>query len=74
VIEMPDMPDEGAGAYPISVGDFASGYRIYDRIGVNILRDPFTRATSGLVRFHARRRVGGDVVKAEAFRRRKCST
>lgn len=74
VIEAPDMPNEGAGLYPIAVGDFMSAYRIYDRIGLSILRDPYTQATSGLVRFHARRRVGGDVVKSEALRLLKCST
>lgn len=74
VVEAPDMPSEGAGLYPIAVGDFNQAYRIYDRVGMSILRDPFTQATSGLVRFHARRRVDGAVVKAEALRKVKCST
>ena len=69
VVEAVDCPDVEAGAYPIVVGDFDSGYRIFDRVDMSVLRDPFTQATSGLVRFHARRRVGGDVVKAEAFRK-----
>lgn len=71
VIEAPDMPDVSAGLYAIVLGDFDSGYRIFDRVDMSILRDPFTQATGGLVRFHARRRVGGDVVKAEALRRIK---
>lgn len=69
VVEAVDMPDVGAGLTPIAVGDFKQAYRIYDRVGMSILRDPYTMATSGLVRFHARRRVGGDVVKAAALRK-----
>nr|WP_237718338.1 phage major capsid protein [Rhodovulum sp. PH10] len=71
VIDAPDMPDIAGGAFPIVLGDFASGYRIFDRVDMTILRDPYTQATNGLVRFHCRRRVGGDVVKAEALRKIK---
>jgi HK97 family phage major capsid protein len=73
VIEAIDMPDIAANAYPVVFGDFNSAYRIYDRVSLALLRDPFTQATNGLVRFHARRRVGGDVVKAEAIRKLKIS-
>lgn len=73
VVEAVDMPDQGAGLYPIAFGDFSSAYRIYDRVQLALLRDPFTVATSGLVRFHGRRRVGGAVVKAEALVKLKCS-
>lgn len=69
VIEAVDMPNVAAGTYPIMFGDVASAYRIYDRVSVSILRDPYSVATSGLVRFHARRRVGGGVVRAEAVRK-----
>lgn len=74
VIEVPDMPDEGAGAFPIVLGDFNAAYRIYDRVGMSILRDPYTQATTGKVRFHARRRVGGATVMVEALRKIKCAT
>ncbi|MBI5260260.1 MAG: phage major capsid protein [Bradyrhizobium sp.] len=74
VVEAVDMPDIGAGAFPVVIGDFQSGYRIYDRIQLGVTRDPYTIATSGQTRFHARRRVGGGVAKAEAFRKLKCST
>lgn len=73
VVEAPDMPDIGAGAEPIVFGDFATAYRIYDRLALSVMRDPYTRATNGLVRFHARRRVGGDVVRAEAIRKIRCA-
>ncbi|MEQ1406150.1 phage major capsid protein [Neorhizobium sp. Rsf11] len=74
IIEAVDMPDIGAGAFPIAFGDFNRAYRIYDRVAMSMLRDPFTQATTGKVRFHARRRVGADVVMAEALRKLKIAT
>lgn len=73
IVEAPDMPDISAGTYPIVFGDFMQGYRIFDRVQLAVLRDPFSVATSGLVRFHARRRVAGGVSKAEALRKLKIS-
>jgi len=67
VVEMPDMPNVGAGTYPVVFGDFKQGYRIFDRLSLSILRDPYSQQTNGLVRFHARRRVAGSVAKTEAF-------
>ncbi|CDX21967.1 Phage major capsid protein, HK97 family [Mesorhizobium sp. ORS 3324] len=66
IVEMVDMPDVAANAYPIMFGDL-SGYRIIDRIGLSVLRDPYSQATKGTVRFHARKRVGGDVTNADRF-------
>ncbi len=74
VVEDPTMDDIGAAAEPIIIGDFASAYRVYDRVGLSVMRDPFTVATKGLVRFHARRRVGGGLVLAEALRKIRCAT
>jgi HK97 family phage major capsid protein len=71
IIEDPSMADIGANASPIIVGDFAKAYRIFDRVGMSILRDPYTQATKGLVRFHARRRVGGAPVLTEALAKLK---
>ncbi len=71
VIEDPTMPDIANGTFPIMYGDFSKAYRIYDRVGMSILRDPYTQATKGLVRFHARRRVGGGPVLIEALRKLK---
>ena len=69
VMEAIDMPGIAANAFPIAFGDFSNGYRIYDRVQLVLLRDPFTQASNGFVVFHARRRVGGDVVKAEAIKK-----
>lgn len=73
VIEDPTMPDPASGTFPIEFGDFAKHYRIYDRVGMSILRDPYTQATKGMVRFHARRRVGGGPILTEAVRKLKMS-
>jgi HK97 family phage major capsid protein len=68
-LEVPDMPDVQASATPIVFGDLRRAYTIVDRISLSILRDPFTQATSGNIRFIARRRVGAQVVLPEAIRK-----
>ena len=75
IVEAVDLPNAGAGEFPILFGDFASAFRIYDRITLSLLLAiRIRRAMSGLgTRFHARRRVGGRVVRAEAVRKIKCA-
>jgi|TARA_R100000329_G_C7616795_1_gene219034 HK97 family phage major capsid protein len=72
-IQATDMPSVGAGNFPIAFGDFSRGYMIVDRIAMAVLRDPFTQATSGNVRYIARRRVGGQVILPEAIVKQKVS-
>lgn len=72
-VEAVDMPAVGANAYPLAFGDFRRGYVVIDRIQLAVLRDPFTQATLGAVRFHARKRTGGQVVNTEAIKLQKCS-
>ena len=67
IVEATDMPDIGDGTKPIIFGDFRRGYLIVDRTQLSIMRDPFTQATSGNVRYIARRRVGGQVILPEAL-------
>jgi HK97 family phage major capsid protein len=73
VAESPDMDDLVSGdspagdTVPVVFGDFATAYRVVDRVGVQILRDDFTGRSTGLVKFHARRRVGGKIVQPEAL-------
>jgi HK97 family phage major capsid protein len=74
VIEAPDMDGIGAGTIPIIFGDFARAYRIYDRVTLSLQRDDYSQADFGLVRFRARRRVGGGLVMAEAVKFIKCAT
>ena len=68
------MPDVAANAFPVAFGDFNRAYMIVDRINMAVLRDPFTQATSGNVRYIARRRVGGQVVQAEAIVKQKVAS
>lgn len=69
VVEAIDMPDIEADAEPIIFGDFKRGYRIYDRITLAVMADPYTQRANGLMRYHARRRVGAGVVRPDAFRK-----
>lgn len=73
-VEFPDMPNEGAGLKPVAFGAFARAYLLVDRIAMEMLRDPYTQATSGRIRFIFRRRLGGKVVLPEAIRVLVCST
>lgn len=74
VVEAVDMSDIGANAFPIAFGDFATAYRIYDRIEMDVMPNPFLLATEGVTRFHATRRVGGNVVQPKAIRKLKIAT
>lgn len=65
--EIPDMPDIGAGLKPVGFGDWRRGYRITDRVLLTVLRDPFSQASNGYIKFTARKRVGGGVVQGEAM-------
>lgn len=72
VYEADDLDAPAAGVWTTGenvaiFGDFRAGYRIYDRIGMGMLRDPFNGASTGAVRFHFWRRVGGGVILPEAL-------
>lgn len=49
-------------------GDFARGYRILDRQGMTLKRLEELYAEDGMIGFKVRFRVGGDVVRPDAFR------
>lgn len=66
IAEAVDLPNVAANAYPILFGDL-SGYRIVDRVALSLLRDPYSAATKGNVRFHARKRVAADVTSPDRF-------
>lgn len=57
-----------AGDLPIAFGNFKRGYWIVDRLALQTLRDPYTQAGNGYIRFWARKRVGGQVVLPEAIK------
>jgi len=61
-----NMPNIAAGTFPIAFGDFGRGYLVNDRIGVRVLRDPYT--AKGYVLFYTTKRVGGGVIDPRAIR------
>ena len=61
-----DMPSLAAGSLSLSFGNFHEGYTIVDRLGIRVLRDPYTAAP--FVRFRCSKRVGGDVTNFEAIK------
>jgi len=71
-VEATDVADVGASTKPIYFGDFRRGYLIVDRVSMSVMRDPFTQATSGNVRYIARRRIGGQVILPEAIQILQC--
>jgi HK97 family phage major capsid protein len=68
VIECPDMADIGANAYPVIYGDFRTGYVIVNNPSMNVIIDPYTNITTGIVGYMFKFRFGGGVKQAEAFR------
>ena len=65
-VEVPDMPDVAANALPIAFGDFQRTYLVIDRIGIRVLRDPYS--SKPYVSFYTTKRVGGGVVNPEPMR------
>lgn len=68
-----DMPDIGAGLYPVIFGDFFKGYLIGDRAGMTMIRDEVTLKKEGKVEFTFMKRLDAAVVLPEAFKKLKCS-
>ena len=66
VTEAEDMPDIGLDACAIAFGDFAKGYLVLDRQGVDVLRDPFS--AKPYVLFYTTKRVGGGVQDFDAIK------
>ncbi|MFA6280383.1 MAG: phage major capsid protein [Bdellovibrionales bacterium] len=67
-----DMPSVASGSLSVAFGNFAEGYTIVDRIGLQVLRDPYTAAP--FVKFRSSKRVGGDVVNFDAIKVLKFAT
>lgn len=66
--EMDDFSSPSEGNVAAFYGNLQRGYLRVNRIDTQILRDPYTQATKGLIRFIARRRVGGKVILPEAIK------
>lgn len=66
-----DMPTIASAATVLLYGDFGIGYQIVDRLGIRVLRDPFS--SKPFVEFYTTKRVGGDVINFEAIKRYRLS-
>jgi HK97 family phage major capsid protein len=61
-----NMPAVAADAVPIIFGDWRRGYQITDRLGMRLLRDPYT--AKPWVLFYATKRVGGAAIDTRALK------
>jgi len=66
VAEAEDMPDIAADSMAVAFGDFRRGYLIVDRIGIRVLRDPYS--AKPYVLFYTTKRVGGGVQDFDAIK------
>lgn len=66
VTELPDMPDIATTSIPIAFGNWKRAYTIVDRLGIRVLRDPYTNKP--YVNFYTTKRVGGMLVDSEAVK------
>lgn len=66
VVEAEDMPAKAADALPIAFGNFRRAYTVVDRMGIRMLRDPYSNKP--YVGFYTTKRVGGAVVNSEAIK------
>ncbi len=66
LVEAEHMPDIAADGTPIAFGDFERGYLVVDRIGVRVLRDPYS--AKPYVLFYTTKRVGGGVQDFDAIK------
>ena len=64
VVFMDDMPAVAANALSIVYADFGRFYTVLDRVGLQVLRDPYTN--KGFVTYYTTQRVGGDVTSFDA--------
>ena len=66
LVEAEDMPDIAADSLSIAFGDFRRGYLVVDRLGVRVLRDPYS--AKPYVLFYTTKRVGGGVQDFDAIK------
>ena len=66
VSEAEDMPDIAADSFALAFGDFRRGYLIVDRLGIRVLRDPYS--SKPYVLFYTTKRVGGGIQDFDAIK------
>lgn len=69
VLLLNDMAATGADALAGAYGDFGRGYYIVDRLGIDLIRDPYSAKPNIL--FYATKRTGGDVANFQAIKLQK---
>ena len=72
VVEAEDMPDVAADSFSVAFGDFQRGYLIVDRLGIRVLRDPYS--SKPYVLFYTTKRVGGGIQDFDAIKLLKFGT
>jgi HK97 family phage major capsid protein len=72
IAETEDMPNIAANSFAIAFGDFGRGYLVVDRVGIRILRDPFS--AKPYVLFYTTKRVGGGIQDFNAIKLLKFGT
>ncbi len=72
IVTVPGMPTIAAGAIAALYGDMEETYLVVDRVGIRVLRDPFTNKP--FVHFYTTKRVGGGVNNPEAMKALKIGT
>ena len=66
IVEAEDMPDIASDSFAIAYGDFNRGYLIVDRLGIRVLRDPYS--SKPYVLFYTTKRVGGGIQDFDAIK------
>ncbi|QBE93988.1 phage major capsid protein [Sphingomonas paucimobilis] len=66
IVEHPDFPLVAAGNVVALYGDMEATYLVVDRVGIRVLRDPFTNKP--FVHFYTTKRVGGGVHDPQPMR------
>ena len=70
IYEDRNMPQIADGNIAIVLADFKKAYKIVDRAGIKILRDPYTEKP--FVKFYATKRVGADLIDRAAIKYLVC--
>lgn len=71
IVEAEDMPVVAANALPIVFGDLTE-YRLYDLVGMTMLRDPYSY--DAYIALKTMKRFGGTIANTEAFKVMKIAT
>ena len=72
-VEIDDnVADIGQNTYPIYFANFKRAYLIIDRLGIRVLRDPYS--SKPYILFYTTKRVGGGIVMYEAIKTLKVAT